>query len=237
MLRKSCHPASRARQGMAAAALLGLALGWPLAAAQDAARPPAADEASVVEAARKAQAAEREAERSAIAAERERLQQRHTAAQAECYQRFATEDCLRRARGAFRQNDAVLRARELEINDAERKAKAAAREALIEQRLRERPPAGASTPQAAVREPSASEPLAQREQQARERARDQRLRAQAEAQAQQIREQALRAQQARERQAGREAALRERQERQRQRAVEDTAHGHTPAAPLPPPVR
>lgn len=224
---------------MAAAALLGLALGWPLAAAQDAARPPAADEASVVEAARKAQAAEREAERSAIAAERERLQQRHTAAQAECYQRFATEDCLRRARGAFRENDAVLRARELEINDAERKAKAAAREALIEQRLRERPPAGASTPQAAVREPSASEPLAQREQQARERARDQRQRAQAqaEAQARQIREQALRAQQARERQAGREAALRERQERQRQRAVEDTAHGHTPAAPLPPPVR
>ena len=132
-----------------AAALGVLAGGLPAAAAAlaDPATTAVAADESAAEAARKAHAATRDLERRAIVQERTRLQERQAAAQAGCYQRFAVEDCLRRARTEFREGDAALRARELELNDAERKDKAAAREALIEQRRRESPPATASAPQ------------------------------------------------------------------------------------------
>lgn len=51
-----------------------------------------------------------------------------------CYQKFAVEGCLADARRIAREKDAPLRARELEINDLERREKAAERLKTIEEK-------------------------------------------------------------------------------------------------------
>ena len=72
-------------------------------------------------------AAHRKTERDRIAREREALTARRQQEEAVCYQRFAVEDCLRGVRAKARETHDRLRAQEIEINDAERREKAAER--------------------------------------------------------------------------------------------------------------
>jgi hypothetical protein len=53
------------------------------------------------------------------------------AQEAACYKKFAVEDCLRGVRAEAREADALLRAQEIAVKDAERKEKAARRERAI----------------------------------------------------------------------------------------------------------
>lgn len=82
--------------------------------------------------------AQRQAEHSEIAQKRSLIEQQQTAAEALCYQKFAVEDCLQVARRLAREQDAPLRARELEINEAERREKAADRLRSIEEKKAEK---------------------------------------------------------------------------------------------------
>jgi hypothetical protein len=75
----------------------------------------------------KAVQAERKAARNEIAAQRALVKQRQTAAESECYQRFYVEDCLSDARMQAREQDKPLRERELQLNDQERRERAAQR--------------------------------------------------------------------------------------------------------------
>jgi hypothetical protein len=77
---------------------------------------------------------QREAERDEILGKRAVIEQQRVADEKLCYQKFAVEGCLADARRAAREKDAPLRARELEINDAERKEKAAAKLQAIEEK-------------------------------------------------------------------------------------------------------
>lgn len=80
---------------------------------------------------------QREAERDEILSKRAVIEQQRVADEKLCYQKFAVEGCLADARKAAREKDAPLRARELEINDAERKEKAAAKLQAIEEKKAE----------------------------------------------------------------------------------------------------
>lgn len=80
---------------------------------------------------------QREAERDEILSKRAVIEQQRIADEKLCYQKFAVEGCLADARRAAREKDAPLRARELEINDAERKEKAAAKLKAIEEKKAE----------------------------------------------------------------------------------------------------
>ena len=80
---------------------------------------------------------QREAERDEILGKRAVIEQQRVANEKLCYQKFAVEGCLADARRAAREKDAPLRARELEINDAERKEKAAAKLQAIEEKKAE----------------------------------------------------------------------------------------------------
>lgn len=77
---------------------------------------------------------QREAERDEILSKRAVIEQQRVADEKRCYQKFAVEGCLAEARQAAREKDAPLGARELEINDLERKEKAAARLQSIEEK-------------------------------------------------------------------------------------------------------
>ena len=78
-------------------------------------------------------AAHRKAERDRIARERDALTARRQQEEAVCYQRFAVEDCLRGVRAKARETHDRLRAQEIELNDAERREKAAERLRAIEE--------------------------------------------------------------------------------------------------------
>ncbi|KGH24091.1 hypothetical protein GL58_25415 [Comamonas testosteroni] len=80
---------------------------------------------------------QREAERDEILSKRAVIEQQRVADEKLCYQKFAVEGCLADARRAAREKDAPLRARELEINDTERKEKAAAKLQAIEEKKAE----------------------------------------------------------------------------------------------------
>ena len=67
---------------------------------------------------------EHEAERAEIVRQRALIEQQHVAEDKLCYQKFSVEGCLADAREKARQKDAPLRARELELNDIERKERA-----------------------------------------------------------------------------------------------------------------
>ena len=77
---------------------------------------------------------QRESERDEILGKRAVIEQQRVADEKLCYQKFAVEGCLAQARQAAREKDEPLRARELEINDLERKEKAAARLHSIEEK-------------------------------------------------------------------------------------------------------
>lgn len=68
---------------------------------------------------------EHEAERAEIVRQRALIEQQHVADDKLCYQKFSVEGCLADAREKARLKDVPLRTRELEINDIERKERAA----------------------------------------------------------------------------------------------------------------
>lgn len=183
-------------------------------------------------------ASERKAERERIAEARKAIAAEQTQTKAACYQRFAVEDCLRAARAKAREAEAPLKAREMLINDAERKEKAAERVKSIEERQGTAPGhPPASRPVSAVRQ----EPAAQaerRQQDAQRRADEQRSREQSRAKEQPQRDaaQATRAAEARERHEQTLKAAAERKQRLERQQAEDAAAGRKPAAPLPAPV-
>lgn len=176
--------------------------------------------------------------------------------EAACYQQFAVEDCLRTVRADVRQAEGRLRVQEIELNDAERKEKAAARLRSIEEKQRIKPAsvepvirkpngAGRQAPKAAPSLPEGSvqsvplrdpqELKAQRDQDAQRRAEQQRSRLQAHEAQQFAREasQSDRAAKARERHEQAQKAAQEHRERAENAQAQALAAGRKPAAPLP----
>jgi len=96
-----------------------------------------------------------DAERARIAAERQVLVERFAREERECHQRFAVAACLDDVRSRRRAALAPLRARELQLDDAERQQRAAERRAAIEakQRLQAARPPVAPAPEVRVRRP------------------------------------------------------------------------------------
>ena len=88
------------------------------------------------------------AERDRIAAERQRLIERFTQEELACQQRFFVNACVEDVRRRRSEALAPLRARELELDDAERQRRAAERRSAIEAKQRELAarPAPASAP-------------------------------------------------------------------------------------------
>lgn len=181
-------------------------------------------------------AGERAAARALISQQRQDIQAELKRLEAACYQRFAVEDCLRRARADARMRDNLLWREELEIDEAERRDKAAQRLQSVQQRQQD----GHAGPQG--NEPAAPAPQAQgdageRAQQAHERATEARRRRAAHAAEQQRRaqEQAERLETARQRHEERQRKARERREEHDRRRAEEAAQGKLPAQPLPTP--
>jgi colicin import membrane protein len=203
---------------------------------------PTATVAPVMEgSAEQAAAAGRKAEHERIRREREAIGAERVAGEAQCYQRFAVEDCLKSVRSRARDAEGRLRVQEIELNDAERTEKAAARRRSIEDKQRSLPAtaAGNAEPGSTVRKPG-HDPQAQKSQRDHEaelRASQQRSRAQAQAQEQSRRsaESAQRAAEARARQAQARESASERRARVEKAQAEAAAKGRSPAAPLPAP--
>ena len=76
--------------------------------------------------------------RAEIAAARRAIETRLQENEKACWQRFAVQNCLDKARKAAREQDQPLRERELSINQEERQEKAAERLRAIEQKQREK---------------------------------------------------------------------------------------------------
>ena len=127
-----------ARLALLPAAALCL-LGTLPAAAQQKAVPALSSEAR--QAQKTAEEKERQRLRKNWETERKELQKKRAVIEEQrlldeklCYQKFAVEGCLAEARRVAREKDAPLRARELNINDLERKEKAAERLKAIEEK-------------------------------------------------------------------------------------------------------
>jgi colicin import membrane protein len=206
-----------------------------LAAPASAQSMPPASEASGQQA-----AAHRTAEHERIRREREALQSQRKLDESACYQRFAVEDCLRRVRARVRDSETRLRAQEIELNDAERKEKAAERLKIIEdkQRAAPLPVPGASDGAVLRNAPRAArgDGGTLRDREAAQRAQEQRTRVQKQSQEQAARatENAQRAAEARERHARTLEAAQERRARVEKARADAEAQGRVPAAPLPP---
>ncbi|MDD2177522.1 hypothetical protein OIN59_08745 [Acidovorax sp. D2M1] len=184
-------------------------------------------------------AAHRKVERDRIAREREVLTARRQQDEAVCYQRFAVEDCLRGVRAKAREAHDRLRAQEIELNDAERREKAAERLRAIEDKQTAVPPAGKRA-DAQVRK-STTDPevvKTQREQDAHQRAQQQNSRAQTQASEQAARAAATadRAAQSRAKHAQALQAAEERRVRVERSKADALAQGRKPAASLPAPA-
>lgn len=78
--------------------------------------------------------AQREAERREIEHKRSLIEEQRIDAEKQCYKQFVVEGCLIDVRRAARENDAPLRARELELNESERREQAAKRLKDIEEK-------------------------------------------------------------------------------------------------------
>lgn len=191
----------------------------------------------------KAIAAQREAERSEIKAAREAIAHRRMAAEKQCYQRFAVEDCLSQVRAQAREQEQPLRARELAINDAERREKSSERLRSIDQKLKEPrvPQPVQATPRQPLMQPQPVEPTRTQEEIASERAQQQQE-AQQRAARQQTQlqrhqeETSQRLQSEAERRQAAQSAAREREaEAARRREKRDKAVAERKAAPLPVP--
>ena len=97
-----------------------------------------------------------DAERARLAAERQALLDRFAQEELACRQRFFVNDCAEDVRRRRRYALVPLRARELELDDAERQRRAAERRAAIEAKQREQAarPAPASAPELPPRSPA-----------------------------------------------------------------------------------
>ncbi len=172
--------------------------------------------------------------RDEIARQRQAVAAELAQQEAACHQRFAVEDCLRRVRSAARERDNLLWRQELELGEAERRARAAQRLQSIEERdgAQHVAPPPSQPPQ---RNPADN---AEREQQARERAAQARQRQAAHAAEQQRRaqEQAERLEQSRQRYEARQQKARERREQHERQRAQEASEGRVPARPLPDPV-
>lgn len=73
-----------------------------------------------------------------ITQQRQQIEANKLEAEKACWQRFAVEGCLRDVRAQAREQDNVLRARELDINNEARQEKAAERLRAIEQKKNEK---------------------------------------------------------------------------------------------------
>jgi colicin import membrane protein len=104
-------------------------------------------------------------ERERISAEREQAVQRYSGEEADCYQRFAVNDCLRDVRRQRRVALEELRRQEILLNDAQRAAIAAEQQRRIEQRQAERESSASQAERdAAAKEQAARVQEAQRRQ-------------------------------------------------------------------------
>lgn len=192
-------------------------------------------------------ASQRDAERAAIEQARRRNAEQRTQAQTKCYQLFAVEDCLRDVRNQWREVESRLRAREVQLNDAERKEKAQQRLRQIEEK--QASAAAATTPPASAvvrkAEPTGrsgarentSDSVKLRDREAAARASQQRERQQSQAAEQALREKESteRAAQARQRHLEVEKAAQARRAKREKERAEAAANGHKPAATLPTP--
>lgn len=184
-----------------------------------------------------ADATHRKLERERIRHEREAVTSRRHQAEAACYQRFAVEDCLRGVRAQAREAQDRLRAKEIEINDAERREKAAERLRSIEDKQAGRPPAdGRTEPRLRKEAADPDAAKAQRDQEAQQRAQRQNSRAHEQASEQAARAAAIadRAAESRARQTQALRAAQERRARLEKSTADAQAQGRKPAAPLPP---
>ena len=181
----------------------------------------------------RANADSRAAGREAVRKEREAIAQTLRQSEAACYQRFAVEDCLRKARRHARDAQAVLRQRESVWDEAERQERAAQRLEDIQQRQNTRTAPVPAQPAVTTNRVDTN---ADGDAQAGQRARHQVQRQQAARQAQVQRGQAARQQAERERlrSAERMQTASDRKARVQKRQAEDAAKGMKPAAPLPP---
>ena len=188
---------------------------------------------------------ERDAERGRIDAQRKAVNARLAKEEAACYQQFVVDSCLRKARLAARQEDGVLRNRELQINDAERRVRASDRMRTIEEhqmQQQEKQEAGAqraadSEANAAARGDSRANERQQREQQAGQRAADKTAREAAHAaeMAKRNATEPSRVERARMRFEAKQQKAAERRAKHEKDMADAAASGRKPVAPLPPP--
>jgi hypothetical protein len=188
-----------------------------------------------------AAAAHRKAEHARITRERAALAAGRQRDEAACYKRFAVEDCLRGVRAKVRDVESALRSQEVELNDAERREKAAERLRAIEEKQNAvpTPPPGGKKGDAKVRkgQPGPDDVKTQHDHAAQQRAQQQRERAQSQAteQASRAASNAERAAKTRERHAEALKAAQERRARVEKASADAAAQGLKPAAPLPAP--
>lgn len=195
-------------------------------------------------------------ERARIQQERQAIDRALQQAQTACYQRFAVEDCLQKARRTARQADASLRQRETALAAAERRERAAQRLATIAEHQKSPPapvpsvsavpgaaPLGPANPgrqvQARVPQPTEKDTAQQsreRQAQARVRARQQQQKSTAHqaGQAEAMAAHAANAAKARQLQEEKRAAAAKRKARVLQSQADNAAAGRKPAAPLSP---
>lgn len=180
------------------------------------------------------EASARAAGRQAVRKEREAIAQALRQSEADCYQRFAVEDCLRKARRHARDAQAVLRQRESVWDEAERQERAAQRLEDIRQRqsARTAPVPTPARPAVAPGRVDRNTEEAHADQRAHHLAERQRAARKAQAQHNQAVQQ--KAESERLRRAERLQAATARKARVQQRQADEAAQGKKPAAPLPP---
>lgn len=186
-------------------------------------------------------AAQRDAAMERIRLERNALLTDRKAQEAECYRKFAVEDCLRSVRASTRGAEVLLRAREIDIKDAERKEKAAERLRAIAEKQVATPPAGApgSGQDGTVSRKSVGEKLPPsitlRESDAARRAQEQRTKEQerSAAEKQHAAGAVEREAQARARYSAKQKEAQERRDRLTRSQAQEAVEGKKPAAPLP----
>jgi len=181
---------------------------------------------------------QRELQRAQIRAERQTLQAQRTQEEAACYQQFAVHDCLNRVAVKAREAEGRLRRQELQINDEERREKAADRLRSIDERQqeqRQKLQSGEKPPQMRSTERGNAQTRAR---DAQQRAEEQQRRAAQHAQDQQQRQQtdAQRVPESRARYDEKQQKARERRERHERDKAQAEASGRKPPAPLPDPA-
>lgn len=229
-------PAPAFLLALAAAGLWSGSIAWAQA------QPATAQTADVAVSPASSTAAQRDAALERIRQERNALLADRKAQEAECYRKFAVEDCLRSVRASTRGAEALLRAREIDIKDAERKEKAAERQRAIAEKLgtgdAAAGPGNAAAAASAVprKTPVDKAPtLTLRDADAARRAQEQRSKLQERSQAESAgaASTAAREAKARAEYAEKVQAAEERRKRVARSQAEEQAAGKKPASPLP----